>query len=186
MIDLSSQHVQLVIVDVLFLAVALGILMWFRSWLRVQTHRMDRRFDTLDAHLKQFTQIQERLQGACRTLTAAEPRSRGGGRPYLSPLADDVGPSGIQDDAMSAEGARSADGSNTPRAPVKARSSASASPSRETGPSSGARQHEIYERARQLLSKGIPTDEVAHMVDLGVAEVEVLKRMGELARSSSR
>lgn len=184
MIDLSSQHVQLVIVDVLFLGVALGILMWFRSWLRIQTNRMDRRFDTLDEHLKQFTQIQERLQGACRTLTAAEPRSRGGGRSSLSPLVDDVAPSGIQDGALSAEGAPSADGSIVPRAPASARSSASAS--REPGPSSGARQHEIYERARQLLSKGIPTDEVARMVDLGVAEVEVLKRMGELARSSSR
>ncbi len=180
MIDLSSQHVQLVIVDILFLAVALAILMWFRSWLRVQTHRMDRRFDTLDANLKQLTQIQERLQGACRTLTAADPRSRGS-RSFLSPLMDDAASSGITGSAMSDEGSRTSDGSATSRG---GGGGIAAKPGRD--PASGARQHEIYEHARQLLSKGISTDEVARMVDLGVAEVEVLKRMGELTRSSSR
>ncbi len=174
MIDLSSQHVQLVVVDILFLAVALAILLWFRSWLLAQTHRMDRRFDTLDANLKQLTQIQERLQQACRTLTTADPRSRGS-RSFVTPLVDETVSSGITDGAMSGEGSRNTRGGGV-----------AAKPGTERSPASGARQHEIYERARQLLSKGISTDEVARMVDLGVAEVEVLKRMGELTRSSSR
>ena len=127
---------------------------------------MDRRFDMLDANLKQLTQVQERLQGACRTLTAADPRSRGS-RPFLPPVTEDAASSVIEP----------SDGPAVSSSPVRTGGGNVAN---------SARQHEIYERARQLLSKGISTDEVARMVNLGVAEVEVLKRMGELARSSSR
>ena len=37
MIELSSQQTQLIVVDLLFLLVALGMLLWFRSWLGIQT-----------------------------------------------------------------------------------------------------------------------------------------------------
>ena len=170
MIDLSSPHVLRVLVDSLFVVIALTILLWFRSWLRIQTRRMDRRFDTLDAYLKQLTQIQERLQGACRTLSAADhARSGGGGRSFLPSVEDSGSPTASI--VAPGEGAvPSADG------PSGGGRDSSAS----------ARQHEVYDRARQLLGKGIPTEEVARLVDLGVAEVEVLKRMGALARSSSR
>ena len=191
MIDLPSQQVQLVVVDILFVLLALGILMWFRSWLRLQTRRLDSRFEALDASLKQLTQVQERLQGVCRTLSTADPRSRGRRsvpRDDQPPVADAVFDAGIEGMVPSPDpGVRPSSESATSRASIGSPArSTSARVGSERGRSSDARQHETYERARQLLSKGISTDEVARMVDLGVAEVEVLKRMGELARSSSR
>ena len=190
MIDLSSPHVQLVLVDSLFVVIALTILLWFRSWLRIQTRRMDRRFDTLDAYLKQLTQIQERLQGACRTLSAADhARSGGGGRSFLPSVEDSGSPTASI--VAPGEGAvPSADGPSSPPPPHAAVANRGGARSGGDGggrdSSASARQHEVYERARQLVGKGIPTEEVARLVDLGVAEVEVLKRMGALARSSSR
>ena len=168
MIEISPQ-LQIIVVDILFMVLVVGIVMWFRSWLGVQTRKLDRRFEALDASLKQLNQVQERLQGVCRTLTVVDPRSRGS-RSFLA-LVDD-------------EPAVVDEGSTAPPAVATRASGRSAGAPRES--STGAQQHQTYERARQLLGKGLSTQEVARMVDLGVAEVEVLKRMGQLARSSSR
>ena len=183
MIDLSSPHVQLVLVDSLLVVIGLAILMWFRSWLRIQTRRMDRRFEPLDAHLKQLTQIQERLREACHTLSAGDHARSGGGERSFLPLVEDSGSSAASSVAPGDGAVPSPDGPSAPAAHETAATKGSAF---AKDSSASARQHEVYERARQLLGKGIPTEEVARLVDLGVAEVEVLKRMGALTRSSSR
>lgn len=194
MIELSSQQTQLIVVDLLFLLVALGMLLWFRSWLGIQTRKLDRRFDALDASLKQLNQIQERLQAACRTVTAAGPWRRDTRLSTATAETRDPGPSGIEDIVGSPETQRAAGDGERPgsmaasEARAAGRAIAARVPRAETerAPHDRARQHEMYEQARQLLGRGVTTDEVARMVGLGVAEVEVLKRMGELARSSSR
>ena len=189
MIDFSSPQTQLVVVDILFLLVALGMLLWFRAWLAMQTRKLDRRFSALDGSLKQMAQIQERLQAVCRTLAAADGRRR----ETRSPASTEQGqePGAAEAVPGSPVGQRYPVWS-TAESVDERRASSRAVPARlqkaddGRAPQDGGGQRENYERARQLLGRGVSTDEVARTVGLGVAEVEVLKRMGELARSSSR
>ena len=189
MIDFSSPQTQLVVVDILFLLVALGMLLWFRAWLAMQTRKLDRRFSSLDASLKQMSQIQERLQAVCRTLTAADGRRPDARLPASTEQALESGaaeagspsPAAQRHPVWSAEEAVDERRASSRAAPPRLQKAGDG-----RAPQDDGRQHETYERARQLLGRGVSTDEVARTVGLGVAEVEVLKRMGELARSSSR
>jgi DNA-binding CsgD family transcriptional regulator len=44
------------------------------------------------------------------------------------------------------------------------------------------RSREAYRRARDLLEQGVPPNDIARQVGLGVAEVNVLKRMRDAGR----
>jgi len=65
---LSADTWQLVFVDALFLCVAGGLGLWFRSWLRREKEDLDRRLDALEAQQARLERISGRLQSVCRVL----------------------------------------------------------------------------------------------------------------------
>ena len=59
---------QLVLVDVLFLCLAVGMGLWFRAWLQREKVEMDQRLQLLQAQQAQLDRISGRLQAVCRSL----------------------------------------------------------------------------------------------------------------------
>ena len=63
---------QLIFVDALFLLLAVGIGLWFRSSVKQEKAGMDRRIQALETQQESLEKICERLQSACRTLERLE------------------------------------------------------------------------------------------------------------------
>jgi len=59
---------HLVLIDGLFLALAAGMGLWFRSWLKREKRELDQRLAVLEAQHAQLERVSGRLQTVCRTL----------------------------------------------------------------------------------------------------------------------
>ena len=59
---------QVFFIDGLFLALAAGIGLWFKAWLREQHEVIDQRLRVLDVHQKTLELLSARLQSACGML----------------------------------------------------------------------------------------------------------------------
>ncbi len=59
---------QLVLVDMLFLCLAVGMGLWFRAWLQREKVEMDQRLQLLQAQQAHLDRISGRLQAVCRSL----------------------------------------------------------------------------------------------------------------------
>ena len=168
----SAQTLQLVYIDALFLCLAIGLLLWFRSWLTSHKGQIDRRLAALEEHELTLERLAAKLTAACRQLEASRPTGAMANAPGISmpaarPVADRSGaevtaPGDAWLEKLS-ELRRAADGGSSESAPAAGRQ--------------GAREE--YGRARQLLEQGMSATEVARKVGLGLAEVEVLKRISE-------
>ena len=168
----SPQTLQLVYIDAFFLCLTIGLLLWFRSWLTSHKGQIDRRLAALEEHELTLERLAAKLTAACRQLEASRPTAAMANAPGIPmPAARPVAArSGAEVTAPGAawleklsELRRAADGGSSESAPVAGRQ--------------GARQE--YVRARQLLEKGMSATDVARKVGLGLAEVEVLKRISE-------
>ena len=62
----ASWH--LVLIDGLFLALAAGMGLWFRGWLKREKRELDQRLAVLEAQHAQLERVSGRLQTVCRTL----------------------------------------------------------------------------------------------------------------------
>lgn len=191
----SSQTLQLVFVDTLFLCLAASLLLWFRSWLRSQKAQIDRRLKALEEHELALERLATKLAAACRQIESGSDRSN-----RLSPTMDNQrrerqrsgAVAGESAATMTAPGAawverlselrRAADDTaagdvqsepaRTPEGAGRRRAPAA------TGSMNRGKREE-YGWARQLLEQGMSATEVARTVGLGLAEVEVLKRINE-------
>ena len=195
----STQTVQLVFVDALFICLAAGIFFWFRSWLKGEKLQIDRRLEALESHRESLERLGTRLLSASRSLEGILTERRS---PYER-LGDARAPSrGSQPQEL--EGSFSKRGRATTPTPAAdwterlselrraaeaaagdtASRSGTASPSRARdsgyrGSEGVVGGKEQYGWARQLLGQGMSASEVARKVGLGLAEVEVLKRMND-------
>ena len=143
----------------LYLCVAAGMGLWFRAWLRRQQRAMDERLARMETQQDQLARLGERLQGVCRSLEGVFTRV-----------------------ARETDGAEIAP--SRPTSASRARADhfrAAVAPERGTGSAPagqvGTRGDDAYGRARDLLRQGMPPAEVARRVGLGIAEVNVLRRM---------
>ena len=65
---MSGDFWRLLLVDLLFLALAGSIGLWFRSWLRRERIGLDERLGTLERHQADLERLANRLQSACQRL----------------------------------------------------------------------------------------------------------------------
>ena len=65
---MSSDIWQVVLIDALFLCMAVGMGLWFRAWLAREQHRLDRRLDALEAQHARLERVSGRLQTVSRVL----------------------------------------------------------------------------------------------------------------------
>lgn len=160
---MTNAH-QLFLVDLLYLGAALGMGLWFRAWLRQQQRAMDERLAGLEAQQAQLARLGERLQGVCRGLEGVFTRAARG---VEAPRGG----------AVEVERGRR---QTTGRGRTESHRSAAVSEGAARGNppgQGGARREDPYGRARELLSQGVAPAEVARRVGLGIAEVNVLRRM---------
>ncbi|HJP34168.1 MAG TPA: hypothetical protein QGF95_26775 [Candidatus Latescibacteria bacterium] len=199
----TDSSLQLIFVDVLFLCLAGGLALWFRSWLQEQQRAMDRRLEALEEQQQVLTRVTERLTSACRGLerpsAAVDAIARSGTRtdrvaapapPVEAPMA--VADRQVQTPRVTAVGGPKHVAIDTPDATgPRAASGAPAGRQRVDTPAAKAdrqweeltdRSREAYRRARDLLEQGVPPNDIARQVGLGVAEVNVLKRMRDAGR----
>jgi len=192
---MTPDSLQVIFVDALFLCLAAGLALWFRSWLQEQQRAMDTRLQALEEQQQVLGRICERLTVACRSLerpSAAVDAVRPAARPerpavQASPVEDPL-PSAASDRKLLAP--KASDGPQAPR--PSAPHPAAADPRRRVDTPAAQvdrqweeltdRSREAYRRARDLLEKGVPANDIARQVGLGVAEVNVLKRMRDAGR----
>ena len=189
----SAQTLQLVFVDMLFLCLAASLLLWFRSWLKSQKAQIDRRLETLDEHGLTLERLATKLAAACRQIEARSDRSNRHPEPTMDHQMRErprsVAAASESAARVTAPGAawverlselrRAADETTTGEVPSE---SAPQGTGRRTTPAAGSMnrgKREEYDWARQLLEQGTSATEVARKVGLGLAEVEVLKRINE-------
>ena len=189
----SAQTLQLVFVDMLFLCLAASLLLWFRSWLKSQNAQIDRRLETLEEHELTLERLATKLAAACRQIEARSDRSsqhheatmdqQMGERPRRVVAAAEsaatvTAPGAAWVERLS-ELRRAADETTTGEVPSE---SVPQGTGRRRTPVAGSMnrgKREEYGWARQLLEQGMSSTEVARKVGLGLAEVEVLKRINE-------
>ena len=190
-----DSTLQVIFVDALFLCLAGGLAIWFRSWLQEQQRAMDRRLEALEGQQQALARICERLTSACRALERPSPSVEAIVRP--GPRAEPAAPRPalVETPAVPAVTDRQV---QAPRSATVPDSTASRSAARGAGarrrvdtPVARAdrqweeltdRSREAYRRARDLLEQGVPPNDIARQVGLGVAEVNVLKRMRDAGR----
>ena len=190
-----DSTLQVIFVDALFLCLAGGLAIWFRSWLQEQQRAMDRRLEALEGQQQALARICERLTSACRALERPSPSVEAIVRP--GPRAEPAAPRPalVETPAVPAVTDRQV---QAPRSATVPDSTASRSAARGAGarrrvdaPAARAdrqweeltdRSREAYRRARDLLEQGVPPNDIARQVGLGVAEVNVLKRMRDAGR----
>ena len=190
-----DSTLQVIFVDALFLCLAGGLAIWFRSWLQEQQRAMDRRLEALEGQQQALARICERLTSACRALERPSPSVEAIVRP--GPRAEPAAPRPalMETPAVPAVTDRQV---QAPRSATVPDSTASRSAARGAGarrrvdtPVARAdrqweeltdRSREAYRRARDLLEQGVPPNDIARQVGLGVAEVNVLKRMRDAGR----
>ena len=162
---------QLVFIDLLFLLLAGGMGLWFRSWLRQETGRLDERIEALEKQHQGLESLAERLSSVCRTIERQTP---GTARPTLGDAPASVPPP--RRPATNRPIRRTAERPE-PRPPAPSEST----PERQWE-EMAERSREAYRLARELLEQGMSTTDVARQVGLGIAEVNVLKRMRDAAK----
>ncbi|MBT7862127.1 MAG: hypothetical protein HN712_17555 [Gemmatimonadetes bacterium] len=167
----ETPALQLVFIDLLFLLLAGGMGLWFRTWLRQETRRLDDRIEALEKQHKGLESVAERLTSVCRTIERATP---GMARPTLGDAPASVPPPRRP---VTNRPIRRAERTVTPPPPPSSEST----PERQWE-EMAERSREAYRLARELLEQGMSTTDVARQVGLGVAEVNVLKRMRDAAR----
>lgn len=193
MISIDSTW-QVVFIDALFLCLATGLALWFRSWLTEQQRGMDARLDALEEQQRALARICERLTSACRGLERPSPAvdaiPRSTTRPERAtppqaeaPAPADTAPQVAVQPAAVEKAARRPEAE-----PIKA---VAAAKRRIDTPAARAdrqweeqtdRSREAYRKARALLEQGVPPNDIARQVGLGVAEINVLKRMRDAGR----
>ena len=165
--SLPDSTLRLILLDLLFLALAGTLAFWFRAWLREQKRELDRRLASHESQQRSLALLSERLGNLCRTLE----------RP--APAAAEAAPR-VREAAASLKAA-----GTVPRP------AATPGEVRASGPASGSvrRREEIpdadreaYRRARDLLEQGLPPAEICRRVGLRMTDVNVLKRMREAGR----
>ena len=65
---MSAASWQLVLIDGLFLFLAAGMGMWFRSWLKREKRELDQRLEVLEDQQVRLERVSSRLQTVCRVL----------------------------------------------------------------------------------------------------------------------
>ena len=199
----SAQTAQLIFVDALFLSLATCLLLWFRSWLKRQTARIDLRLAGLEEHERALERNTEKLLSACRQIEIrlaeappCPPAPAEGGQDMSAvpePKQSGTGWSAVAWGERLSELRRAADRQTA----TSAQSGTATKPTSDTGsprlrpaasgmletPNRGKREE--YRWARKLLEQGIEASEVARKVGLGLAEVEVLKRINDYGDYSS-
>jgi hypothetical protein len=190
-----DSTLQVIFVDALFLCLAGGLAIWFRYWLQEQQRAMDRRLEALEGQQQALARICERLNSVCRALERLSPSVEAIARP--GPRAEPAAPrpTPVETPAVSGVTDRQV---QAPRSATVPDSTASRSADQGAGarrrvdtPAVRAdrqweeltdRSREAYRRARDLLEQGVPPNDIARQVGLGVAEVNVLKRMRDAGR----
>ena len=195
-----DSTLQVIFVDALFLCLAGGLIFWFRSWLREQQRSMDHRLEALEGQQQALAQICERLTSACRGLERPSPAVEAIPRqnPRTERATAAPRPSTVETPAAAVSDrqvqvSRNAAGPEPQPQTTGSRPTASgpAARRRVDAPAARAdrqweeltdRSREAYRRARDLLEQGVPPNDIARQVGLGVAEVNVLKRMRDAGR----
>lgn len=185
--SLSDPTAQVIFIDVLFLCVAGGLAFWFRAWLSQQQKGMDQRLQALEEQQQALARVCERLTAVCRGLERPSPAVDAIARP--TPRVERAPASRQPPVELPAPLPAEA-----PAPPVEARATRpapAAARRRVDTPASQAdrqweeqtdRSREAYRKARDLLEQGVPANDIARQVGLGVAEVNVLKRMRDAGR----
>jgi hypothetical protein len=191
MSPIIDSTLQVIFVDILFLCLAGGLAFWFRAWLQEQQRAMDQRLEGLEEQQQALVRICERLTSVCKGLerpsSAVEAIGRSTPR-QERPLA----PTRQTTREISTPVAAATAGQSAPpdATEVTAADEASARRRVDTPAARADRQweeltdrsREAYRRARDLLEQGVPPNDIARQVGLGVAEVNVLKRMRDAGR----
>ena len=190
-----DSTLQVIFVDALFLCLAGGLAIWFRSWLQEQQRAMDRRLEALEGQQQALARICERLTSACRALERPSPSVEAIVRP--GPRAEPAAPrpARVETPAVPAVTDRQVQAPRSATVPdsTASRSAARGAEARRRVDTPAARadrqweeltdrSREAYRRARDLLEQGVPPNDIARQVGLGVAEVNVLKRMRDAGR----
>lgn len=190
-----DSTLQVIFVDALFLCLAGGLAIWFRSWLQEQQRAMDRRLEALEGQQQALARICERLTSACRALERPSPSVEAIARP--GPRAEPAAPRPalVETPAVPAVTDRQVQAPRSATVPdsTASRSAARGAEARRRVDTPAARadrqweeltdrSREAYRRARDLLEQGVPPNDIARQVGLGVAEVNVLKRMRDAGR----
>ncbi len=190
-----DSTLQVIFVDALFLCLAGGLAIWFRSWLQEQQRAMDRRLEALEGQQQALARICERLTSACRALERPSPSVEAIARP--GPRAEPAAPrpARVETPAVPAVTDRQVQAPRSATVPdsTASRSAARGAEARRRVDTPAARadrqweeltdrSREAYRRARDLLEQGVPPNDIARQVGLGVAEVNVLKRMRDAGR----
>ena len=82
---MSTADWQLVLIDGLFLFLAAGMGMWFRSWLKREKLELDQRLEVLEAQQARLERVSGRLQAVCRVLEMTGHEGTAGERTEASP-----------------------------------------------------------------------------------------------------
>jgi hypothetical protein len=190
-----DSTLQVIFVDALFLCLAGGLAIWFRSWLQEQQRAMDQRLKALEGQQQALARICERLTSACRALERPSPSVEAIARP--GPRAEPAAPrpARVETPAVPAVTDRQVQAPRSATVPdsTASRSAARGAEARRRVDTPAARadrqweeltdrSREAYRRARDLLEQGVPPNDIARQVGLGVAEVNVLKRMRDAGR----
>ena len=158
--SLPDPTLRLILLDLLFLGLAGTMAFWFRAWLKEQKRELDGRMASLESQQQSLARLSERLGSLCRTLE----------RP---PAAAEAAPA-----PRATAASRKAAGTGPwPAGESRAARTASGAGWRREGTGDSAR--DAYRQARELLDKGLSPAEISRRVGLGMAEVNVLKRMRE-------
>ena len=199
---MSTDSLQLLLVDGLFICLAGAMGLWFRAWIKAQRKELDSRMEALEAQHESLDRLGGRLLAACRSLEGVYPHAKnastsdatGGGPTPLSPLLRRPEPDkGRNTTAARETSLGSADllrfqggesGASGVAADESARVSGPSRPSRRAN-SEGIRGTG-FARARDLLAQGLPAKEVARRLGMGMAEVEAIKRMVDIEPRSAR
>ena len=186
-----DSALQVIFVDALFLCLAAGLAFWFRAWLQEQQRAMDHRLGALEEQQQSLARICERLTSICKGLerpspaveaitraaprqerSIAPPRQSARETPPSSASTDGQGP------GLEAPEVGGPSGVSLPRRRVDTPAARADRQWEELTD----RSREAYRRARDLLEQGVPPNDIARQVGLGVAEVNVLKRMRDAGR----
>jgi len=165
---------QLLLVDILFLAVASSLGLWFRAWLLRERRLLDDRLVTLEQHQSSLERVANRLQAACLRLeNLADGESGLDASPTSTRLPGRrQSPSAVTE---TGEGAGRAGGRSS-GSPESAGVGVRGADEQSLGVRRDERE-ERYDRARALLAQGKEPGFVARQIGLGIAEVELMARI---------
>ena len=169
--NLSAESLQLLFIDGLFLGLAAVLALWFRSWIKSQQRGIDRRLAALETQHERFDRLGTRLQSACRSIENLSRRMAG--EADAAVVAHGSAPEGSGRPLTTRGNSESvASGEAASRPPARASRLGSGPAFGQAGISGAG-----FAKARDLLKQGLPAKEVAERLDMGLAEVDALKRM---------